>query len=114
MSLQKILAAASVENALPRTFTPSKSKMAIEPVLANQTSAKTWRVAGLANCAWHRTEDRRQTTENNFGFRIANFEFTKHIGVSSKNLVVDMEESDTQYSSIPTFQYSESQKTNSL
>ena len=54
MSLQKISVAASAENALPPTFTPGKSKMAIEPALADQTGAKTRRVAGLAHCAWGR------------------------------------------------------------
>ena len=70
MSPQKISAAGSVVNAFPSTFTPSKSRMAIEPVSVNQTSAKTWKVAGLANCAWHRTEDRRRTTEDRKQFRI--------------------------------------------
>ena len=73
MSPQKISAAGSVVNALPSTFTPSKSKMEIEPVLANQTNAMIGRVAGSVNCAWRRaesqrTEDGRQTTENNFEF----------------------------------------------
>ena len=80
MSLQRISAAGSVGNALPFTFAPSKSRMATEPVLANQMSATGRRVAGLANCAWRRaesqtTEDREQTIEHNFEFRITNCEF---------------------------------------
>ena len=46
--------AGSVENALPRTFTLSKSRMEIEPVLANKTNAMTWKAAGIVNCVWHR------------------------------------------------------------
>jgi len=51
MSLQKISVAGFVVNALPCTFTPSRSRMEIELALANQTNAMTWRAAGLASCA---------------------------------------------------------------
>ena len=92
MSPQKISAAASVGNALPLTFTPGKSSMATKPVLANQKSAKTWRVAGLANCAWHRaenqrTEDGRQKTISKFGLRIANLEI--HRSQQSESIILE-------------------------
>jgi hypothetical protein len=71
MSLQKISAAGSVENALLPTFAPSKSRMEIEPVLGNQVSVTSRKVAGSAKYAWHRgesqrTEDGRQKTISDF------------------------------------------------
>jgi len=54
MSLQNISVAESVENALRLTFIPNKSRMEIEPALANQTNAMILRAAGLVNCVQHR------------------------------------------------------------
>ena len=57
MSPQKISVVGSVGNALRLTFTPSKSRMEIEPALENQINATTWRAAGLANCVLRRAEE---------------------------------------------------------
>ena len=49
MSQRTMLVVEYAENVLPHMFTRNRSKLGMKLVLANQTNAKNWRVAGIVS-----------------------------------------------------------------